>query len=91
MKSSEFIKQYPQFKKLLNQLPEDAYFSFNDEHDSVNIGMRLEVTQTLTAEVAMDANFEWLPAQWYRKMHEELIQSEVAWATKRRLLRKVKE
>ena len=82
MKLSEFIERYPQFERLGRMLPEDSYLRFDGETQTIEMGMRLEVKQQMSYGVAMDADFTWLPDQWYRRMFEELIKSQVEWEKK---------
>ncbi len=82
---------YPKLTGILAILPDDAFIDIETFHSAYYLGMKLEVNTTISCEVVEDitkgGSLIWLVTDWYRKMHEELIQSEINWNKKMQLRR----
>ncbi len=81
--------RYPQLRGLLSILPDDAYVNADNEWHSHRLGMRLEMQTEIATEVleaiGESGSLHWLVKDWYRKLHESLIQSELDWSKKLQL------
>jgi hypothetical protein len=78
------VERYPFLGVLSNVLPDDCYIDVDTDRYAIRIGMDLQIEQMIARETIEDANqyLKHLPSDWYKSLHEKLVESEVNWRIK---------
>ena len=86
MKLKEASEVFPIIKKIEPIFPDDCSVNCDRMWGTVTVGMVLGQSQEMTIEMLDSINdsalLKFLPNDWYRKIHEALAASEVAWRVK---------
>lgn len=86
MKIQEAAERFPIIRKIEPIFSDDSYVEVDTLRDIITIGLQFNLEQQISIEVIEDMNdvsqLSFLAKDWYRILHERLIQSEVAFSKK---------
>lgn len=69
-------------KELLKSLPDETAIDYNQMTHTITLSLNLRVREHITEELINSKYIRQIPEQWYLKLHEALISSEVKWRKK---------
>ena len=85
MNIKEANERLPFLKGVLPVVPDDTEVYYDGAWGTVGLGLTLHIRTQISREVLesiKDGSLNFLPKDWYRRLHEELIHSEIEYHKK---------